>query len=132
MIRKTVFLLALGTLAAALALPASAAAPATPAGTLKLEIALLKAGKWQQLYQLYTAKFQKLCPYAKWVAQGKAVQDDFKPVTLKITKTAVTGKRALLDYQFLISGKVVNTTKGDLFVKIGIGWYDEVDKVTSC
>ena len=132
MIRKTMLLLALGALAAALTLPASAAAPTTPGATLKLEIALLKAGKWQQLYQLYTAKFRQMCPYAKWVAQGKAVQDDFKPVTLKITKTAITGKRALLDYQFLISGKVVNKTKGDLFVKVGSGWYDEVDKVTSC
>ena len=132
MIRTSLLLLALAASAAALAFPAAAAAPGTPKGTLTLEVSYLKAGQFQKVYALYTSKFHTMCPYAKWLVQAKKAQPTFKQLTLRVIKQTITGKRALLDYQFVAGSKVANTTRGDLFVKIGTGWYDEVDAVTTC
>jgi hypothetical protein len=117
---------------AVLALPALAAAPATPKGTLTLEVSYLKSGQFVKLYALYGPKFRASCPYAKWVAEAKKAQPDFKNVSIRVTKQTIAGSRALLDYQYVANGKVAAATKGDLFVKIGSGWYDELDKATTC
>jgi hypothetical protein len=116
-----------------LALPAFAAAPSTPKATLQLEVAYLKSGQFVKLYALYGPKFRAACPYAKWVAEARKSQPAFKNVVLRVTRQTNVGQtRALLDYDYLVNNKVEHTTKGDLYVKIGTGWYDELDKVTTC
>jgi hypothetical protein len=128
---RTVFTAAAVALSLALA-GAAAASQASPLETLKAEIAYAASGQYEQLYELYTDKFQKGCPFARFEREMGRIGPQFEGVTVKLLKQRVEGTQATLDYRLVKRGRTLSKTRGDVYAEIGGRWYDEVDRYTSC
>ena len=117
-----------------LALAGTAAAAGTPSDTVRQQDTLIRAGKFQALYQLYSPKFRAKCPYGKWVKAAPAARKALQGVTLKVIGYQVSqgGDQAFVSYKYLQGSKVVYSTTTDLYVLVHGKWLDELDKGTSC
>jgi hypothetical protein len=134
---------ALVALAVMLAVPAvvSAAAPSDTAAVrsvLLRQAALMKQGKWRQMYATYTPRFRGRCPYARFVRGGQQTRrilgPNFRLDQIQI-RLGPGGRRALAAYRFVRNGRplvAVRFSDGDTYVKIGNRWFDELDRVSAC
>ena len=116
----------------------SAAAPARPTALSKpsdvwrLQDSYLRAGKYRQLWGLFTPRFHASCNYSKFLAEAKQQRAETKGLRLVLLSERIVGNRGYLKYHYLQGSKVVVTIANDLYVRIGGRWLDEVDRVTSC
>ncbi len=114
--------------------PAAAGADggASPADVIRLEDSFTRTGKFAQLYRLFTPRFRATCPYATFAEPAKNHRFTLQGVRYRIVGQRVTGTKAYVHWQYLRRDLVVADIVGDLYVKIGGRWFDEVDKVTQC
>jgi hypothetical protein len=131
-VRRTLVALAVLVVAGTLVGAAGAKGGASALEVLKLQDSLIRSGKFTQLYQLFTPRFQASCPYATFAAQATKNKQAIAPTTLKVLGSRVAGTKAYLSYEYLQGSKVLGTVKDDLYVQIGGRWFDEVDKNTHC
>jgi hypothetical protein len=100
---------------------------------LRLQDTYLHAGKFKQLWQLFTPRFRASCgSYAKFAAEAKRNRAQLKEVRIVLLSERIQGNKGYLKYRYVKGGAVLATVVNDLYVKIQGRWYDEVDKATQC
>ena len=104
----------------------------TPVAVLKAEAVYLNASNWRPYYGLMGPRFHAKCTYSTFVARNSAVRQLFERASIKMISSRVQGSRAYLTYETIAPPVKPFVTRGDLFVKIGGRWYDELDPVTTC
>lgn len=104
-------------------------------GLLHQQLALLKQGKFRQMYALTTPGFRRRCPYPRFLRGAREARRKLGPNSQvdRIRVDFKTRRRAVVEYRFLKNRKPflwVRFSKGDLYTKLGTRWYDEYDRVT--
>ena|SRR5260221_6869277 len=129
---RWLFRLCLLLLLAALFVPCALASQATPVGTLRAEVHLLQRGNLSSYYALLSPMFHKTCPFKTFRPTGQKEEQQLRGATLRVLGQRVLGSKAYLTYEFLRGGVVLGKATGDLYVKVGKNWFDEIDKYTTC
>jgi hypothetical protein len=105
---------------------------ASPSALLRHQDALLRAGKYQALYQTFTQRFRDSCPYSTFVTQGRRNRAVLTGIRLVVVGQRIQGTRALVSYRYVRGTRVLASIRNDLYVRVGGRWYDEVDTNTRC
>lgn len=121
---------------AALTLGPAAQMAGTPEAALRAQLAAFETRNWPVMWDSYTPRFHRGCPYARWlthVKRGRATFHETRPA-LKIEgiSTRIQGRVATLSYRLTFHGRTVAEAHDDLYVLISGRWLDEVDRVTVC
>jgi hypothetical protein len=101
-------------------------------GTLRAEVRDLQAGNLTSYYALLSPRFHRACTYKAFLPTGRQEEEQLRGATLRVLGDRVAGSSAYLTYEFLRSGVVLGKATGDLYVKIGGEWFDELDRYTTC
>ena len=106
-----------------------------PVSLLKLQTELLKQRRWADLYQSYSPRFRRQCPFAPWRAELDAAWPQVRTANTVGIRATIRGNRARVTYRLVLAGKVVDRATAaspDIYVRIGNRWYDELDGHTGC
>jgi hypothetical protein len=131
-IRTIHAVIVIAAVAASAAVAATPISQATPVATLRSEDALSRTGQTKRLWALFTPRFHRQCPYAKFAVLQQKQAKILKQLKLRVTGSRVVGARAYVSYRYLLGTKVAVTVTGDVFVKIRGRWFDELDHSTRC
>jgi hypothetical protein len=98
---------------------------------------LFKQGRWQAMYEEYTPRYRKRCPFARFVADQRAVRKELGTrFTLRGIRVRVRGGQATVAYRAVAANGrtlgAVTLADGDRYTRIGGRWYDEYDRVSAC
>ena len=88
--------------------------------------------KLEELLRLLSPKFQRTCAFKAFLPTGRQEEQQLHGATLRVLADRATGSDAYLTYEFLRGGLVLGKATGDLYVKVGSKWFDELDKYTTC
>jgi hypothetical protein len=103
------------------------------ATVIQQQNAAFNAGRWQALWSLYGPRFKARCNYSRWVTATKQARAQILPAKIRtsVTRVRVSGSNAYATYDVFVLGQRVHTV-GDLYVKVGGRWRDELDAHTPC
>jgi hypothetical protein len=98
---------------------------------------LSKQGRWRAMYKTYTPRFRERCPFARFVADQRAVRKELGTrFSLRGIRVRVRGGQATVAYKAVApNGRTlggVTLADGDRYTRIGGRWYDEYDRVSAC
>ena len=138
MLRVTVIAVAVAALAAPAAVSGAAPGEPTAVRTMLLRQAtLLKQAKWREMYAMYTQRFRRSCPYARFVRQGRQTRQllgtrfQLRGIQVRVE----TPMRAIVAYRFVRDGQTLAAVAfrhRDVYTKIRGRWLDELDRVSAC
>lgn len=123
---------AAGILAGPAAPSSGSASPGTPNAVVRLEDSYLRAGKYRQLYGLFTARFRARCDYLKFRRSAQSSRPTLRKLRLVLVAVRIRGARAYVNYRYVQGRRWAFTVKNDLYVKTSGRWYDELDPTTRC
>jgi hypothetical protein len=98
---------------------------------------LFKQSRWRAMYKAYTPRYRERCPFARFVADQRAVRKDLGTrFSLRGIRVRVRGGQATVAYRAVAPNErtlgAVTLADGDRYARIGGRWYDEYDPVSAC
>ena len=104
---------------------------------LLLEDRLFKDGRYDEVYDHFSAAVKTDCSLDSFVGQYENVDPSFDPNLVRFEDIHVTveGDRAEVTYSFTYDGEevlAVTASDPDLFVRVGGVWFDDRDAYTGC
>ena len=106
----------------------------TPQSLLRLQVDLYNRGDWANYWLTYSASFRKYYNRAACIEQFEEQRGTTNPhgTVRNIKVRLVKPTRALLSYYIEGAFGTEGQVRGDVYVKKGSRWYDELDPNTGC
>jgi hypothetical protein len=98
---------------------------------------LFKQARWRAMYKTYTPRYRERCPFARFVADLRAVRKELGTrFSLRGIRVRVRGGQATVAYRAVAADgrtlAAVTLADSDRYSRIGGRWYDEYDRVSAC